>query len=126
VLNGEPHPTILVVDDDPDTRELMSVWLDAEGYRVRTATNGKEALKVLQREVPCAMLVDLMMPIMDGAEFRRRVQSMPAISSVPFIVGIPPNNLAWSPRDLDIDVVSKPFDADELLALVASRCHHPH
>ncbi|HEY2149543.1 MAG TPA: response regulator [Vicinamibacterales bacterium] len=123
MLNGDPHPTILVVEDDPDTRELMTAWLDAEGYRVRTATNGKEALKILQREVPCAMLVDLMMPIMDGAEFRRRVQTMPAISSVPFIMVSACSNAARVARDLNIDVVGKPFDADQLLALVASRCH---
>jgi CheY-like chemotaxis protein len=123
VLNGDPHPTILVVEDDPDTRELMTAWLDAEGYRVRTATNGKEALNILQREVPCAMLVDLMMPVMDGAEFRRRVQTMPAISSVPFIMVSAASNAVRVARDLDIDVVSKPFDADQLLALVASRCH---
>ncbi len=123
--NGNRHPTILVVDDDPDTRELMAAWLDAEGYCVRTATNGKEALQVLQREVPCAMLVDLMMPVMDGAEFRRRVQAMPGISSVPFILVSAAYNAEWVARDLDIDVVSKPFDADQLLALVATRCH-PH
>lgn len=123
MLNGDPHPTILVVEDDPDTRELMTAWLDAEGYRVRTATNGKEALNILQREVPCAMLVDLMMPVMDGAEFRRRVQTMPAISSVPFIMVSAASNAVRVARDLDIDVVSKPFDADQLLALVASRCH---
>ncbi|HEY1913539.1 MAG TPA: response regulator [Vicinamibacterales bacterium] len=111
------------MEDDPDTRELMTAWLDAEGYRVRTATNGKEALNILQREVPCAMLVDLMMPVMDGAEFRRRVQTMPAISSVPFIMVSAASNAVRVARDLDIDVVSKPFDADQLLALVASRCH---
>jgi CheY-like chemotaxis protein len=123
VTSEDLHPTILVVDDDADTRELMATWLDAEGYRVQTATNGKEALKLLKREVPCAMLVDLMMPVMDGAEFRRRVQAMPAISSVPFILVSAAHNAAWVARDLDIDVVGKPFDADQLLALVASRCH---
>ncbi len=121
--NPDWHPTILVVEDDPDTRELMTTWLDAEGYRVCTANNGREALKVLQREIPCAMLVDLMMPVMDGAELRRRVQTMPAVSSVPFIMVSAGGNAARMARELDIDVLSKPFDPDQLLELVATHCH---
>jgi CheY-like chemotaxis protein len=119
------HPKILVVEDDPDTRELMTWWLDAEGYDVQTATNGQEALTLLQREAPpSAMLVDLMMPVMDGAELRRQVQRMPAVSSVPFILVSASLNAGRIARELGIDeVVAKPFDAEHLLQIVASHCH---
>jgi CheY-like chemotaxis protein len=49
-------PTILLVEDDLATRELMATWLDAEGYLVHTASNGREALAMLETEVPSAMV----------------------------------------------------------------------
>ena len=60
------------MEDDPATRALMVAWLDAEGYDVRAASNGREALTLLLHEAPSLMLVDLNMPVMDGAELRRR------------------------------------------------------
>ena len=50
----------------------MVAWLDGEGYDVRAASNGREALSLLLAEAPCLMLVDLNMPVMDGAELRRK------------------------------------------------------
>jgi len=118
-------PTILLVEDDPDTRRYMVTWLEAEGYRVRAASNGREALDVLLDEVPCVMVVDLMMPVMDGAEFRRRQRQMPGVAGVPFIMVSGTHDAARIARDLGIDdVVAKPFDADHLLDIVASHCHH--
>lgn len=115
--------TILLVEDDPDTRHMMVTWLEAEGYRVRAASNGREALAILQREVPCVMVVDLMMPVMDGAELRRHQQQMPAVSSVPFILVSATDNAAEIACGLGIaDVMPKPFDAERLLGMVASHC----
>jgi CheY-like chemotaxis protein len=117
-------PTILLVEDDPGTRDMMETCLSASGYRVRTASNGSQALAVLQREIPCAMVVDLMMPVMDGAELRRHQQGMPAVSSVPFILVSAAQNAERIARDLGIaDVVPKPFDAERLLAILAAHCH---
>ena len=117
-------PTILLVEDDPDMRRYMATWLEAEGYRVRTASNGREALEVLLKEVPSVMVVDLMMPIMDGAELRRHQQEMPSISRVPFVLVSGTQDAARIAQDLGIrDVVAKPFDADRLLGIVASHCH---
>ncbi len=79
---------------------------------------------MLEGERPCAMLVDLMMPVMDGAELRRHVQQMPAVSSVPFILVSASLNAGRIADELGIDeVVPKPFDAERLLAIVASHCH---
>jgi diguanylate cyclase len=121
-------PTILLVEDDPDTRRYMVTWLESEGYLVLVASNGREALTILEREVPSAMIVDLMMPVMDGAELRRRQLQMTGAARVPFILVSGTHDLARTvARDLAIeDVVPKPCDTDRLLDIVASRCHRHH
>jgi CheY-like chemotaxis protein len=81
-----PSPKILLVEDDPAIRTLMVTWLDTAGYDVRTASNGREALVRLREEAPCLMVVDLNMPLMDGAELRRQQLQMPGLSAIPFIL----------------------------------------
>ena len=118
------RPIILVVEDDPGTRQLMAALLDAEGYLVHTAGNGHEALALLETEIPCAMVVDLDMPIMDGAQLRRHQQDMPAASSVPFILVSGAHNAEGIARELGIaDIVAKPFDEAQLLRIIAAACH---
>ena len=95
-------PTVLLVEDDPDTRTYMVTWLEAEGYRVCTAANGREALEILLSEVPSVMLVDLTMPVMDGAELRRHQQEMPSVSRVPFVLVSGTHDAARIAQDLGI------------------------
>jgi CheY-like chemotaxis protein len=119
--------TILVVEDDPDIRVLMATWLGSAGYVVYTANNGYEALTVLERVVPCVMVVDLMMPVMDGAVLRRHQQEMAAVSSVPFILVSAELDAERVARELDIaEVVAKPFEAERLLRIVAAHCTRNH
>jgi CheY-like chemotaxis protein len=119
----ERLPIILVVEDDTDTRRFMQTWLELEGYRVRAARNGREALDLLAREMPCVMVVDLMMPVMDGVEFRRRQQEIPELARVPFVLVSGTGEAPRIARDLGIrDVVAKPCDAERLLDIVASHC----
>ena len=102
----------------------MAMWLDSEGYDVRTAQNGREALTALHDEIPCVMVVDLMMPVMGGAELRRHVQKMPDMAEVPFILVTAEANAEQIGRDLNATaVVPKPFDATRLSAIIASHCH---
>jgi two-component system, OmpR family, response regulator VicR len=118
------RPIILLVEDDPGTRHLMATLLDAEGYLVQSAGNGREALALLETEVPCAMVVDLDMPVMDGAELRRHQQDMASASSVPFILVSGAHNAEGIARELGIaDVVAKPFDEAQLLRVIAAACH---
>jgi CheY-like chemotaxis protein len=118
-----PCPKILLVEDDPAIRTLMVTWLDTAGYDVRTASNGREAL-VRLREAPCLMVVDLNMPLMDGAELRRQQLQMPGLSAIPFIFVSASDNAARIAQGLGIDLIAKPFDADRLLRIVVSYCHH--
>ena len=73
-------PSVLIVEDDPDIRELERVVLECDGYETRTAKNGRDALEALEASTPCLILLDLMMPVMDGvaflAERRRRDLAM--------------------------------------------------
>jgi CheY-like chemotaxis protein len=127
-VNVPDAATILVVDDDADTRDMMTMWLHFEGYEVRVASNGQEALKALQQEVPAAMVVDLHMPVMDGAELRHRQQQQrPEIANVPFILVSAGHDTEQVGRDLGVtDAIPKPFDATRLLRVLDTVCHRHH
>jgi len=68
---------ILVVDDEPDIRELIEYNLRKEGYNVATAVNGKQAITMAKREIPDLIILDIMMPEMDGIEACRLMRAMP-------------------------------------------------
>jgi len=113
----------MLVEDDPSTRALIATWLDTEGYDVRMASNGREALTLLQEEPPCLLLVDLDMPVMDGAELRREQLRLTSVSAIPFILVSGADNAARIALELGIDeVIAKPFAPDQLLRIVATYC----
>ena len=78
-------PNVLVVEDHADLREMLVVLLESEGFAVKTARNGAEALKCLDETRPSVILLDLMMPVMTGDEFRERQLADPRYSDVPVI-----------------------------------------
>jgi CheY-like chemotaxis protein len=81
------EPLLLVVDDDPDVRELMVQLLELEGYRVLGAADGQEALASLRKGPrPDAILLDLRMPGMNGWEFRAAQLADPELASIPVYV----------------------------------------
>ncbi|MNZ62210.1 Phosphate regulon transcriptional regulatory protein PhoB [compost metagenome] len=84
-----PNPglqSILVIEDDSATSELMTKLLQKEGYAVTQAQNGKIALEKLHQTVPALILLDLMMPEMDGFQFIEELRKQDAWSSIPVIV----------------------------------------
>jgi CheY-like chemotaxis protein len=83
-----PHPPcpVLMVEDDPATRELTRAILEKEGWMVSEAENGRAALVCMERERPSLILLDLMMPEMDGFEFADRVRQHPEWRSIPIVV----------------------------------------
>jgi CheY-like chemotaxis protein len=80
------EPTVLVVEDDAPTRELLRRLLEKEGWRVDQATNGREALAAVERSLPSLILLDLMMPEMDGFEFLEEMRRRGGGRRVPVIV----------------------------------------
>ncbi len=77
---------LLLVDDDVDSLESLSRLLHESGWQTTLATNGKEALAVLEKTLPAAIVLDLMMPEMDGFEFLQRIRSEPTLRSIPVVI----------------------------------------
>jgi len=112
-------PTILVVDDDPDLRELVSFALQREGFDVVVAENGFEGLERLGEMKPVIALLDVMMPGMSGlemlAQLRERDRDMPAIIMT---AAATPEVALSALRDEACDFLAKPFDFQDLLSAV--------
>jgi two-component system KDP operon response regulator KdpE len=111
---------ILVADDDAPILRLVRTKLQTDGYHVITATNGQEALDLFENEQPDLIVLDIMMPVMDGIEAMRRIRTQ---SQVPIILLTARTAGRDKIRSLDLgadDYVTKPFDPDELSARVAA------
>lgn len=116
--------TILVVEDDADLREALCRVLEEEGYRAVGRANGREALDYLRGEpAPCLVLLDLLMPVMSGWEFREEQMKDPRLSAIPVIVLSAHVKADLFGKSLGVDnYLKKPLALDELLALVARHC----
>jgi CheY-like chemotaxis protein len=118
--------SVLIVDDDEDIRESLIGCLEGEGYRPMAAPNGRLALELLAGldSPPCLIVLDLMMPVMDGRSFREEQLRSPALADIPVVLisaYVPdPGRIA---RELKIpDYLSKPVDPEVLLQLIESKC----
>lgn len=123
VESGE-RTEILVVDDEPAVRLLLADFLEDEGYRVVTVADGMEALERFRRgERPCFMLLDLVMPRLNGWELAHRLRVDPELEPVPFAV-IASNPAARSEADGlgAARWLGKPIDLDLLLETLAQHC----
>ena len=117
-----PHCPVLIVEDDEDLRDMMAQMLTIEGFEAATAANGREALDYLHSTAkPSVILLDLMMPVMDGWEFRRQQKADPELAPVPVIVLSALDQGRAAPVDADA-FLKKPLDFDRLLGLVRDRC----
>ncbi|MCW2564544.1 MAG: response regulator containing a CheY-like receiver domain and a domain [Mycobacterium sp.] len=114
--------TALAVDDEPANLRLLDAVLTPRGYRILTASSGAEALALLETEEVDIVLLDIVMPEMDGHEVCRRIRSKPATEFLPVVMITASGSeqrLAALESGAD-DFVTKPFDKSELLARVAS------
>ena len=114
----EEKPKILVVDDEPQITRVLKTTLSAQGYSIRTAADGLEAVNVINEWSPALLLTDLKMPNMDGVELTRHVR---ANSAVPIIVLSVRGDEKTKVEALDAgadDYVTKPFGVNELIARI--------
>ncbi len=123
LAKAHPNKRLLVVEDDFATREVMSMILTGEGYRVATAANGADALRRLrEHDQPCLILLDLSMPIMDGPTFCARRKDE-GLSSIPVIVVSSDHDVAQKAAALGADdYLEKPVDTIQLLDAIRKRC----
>src|ERR1022692_5028349 len=89
-------PPVLIVEDDEDIRESLQDFLQDHNYQTIGAVNGRDALKRLAASDlrPCAIILDLMMPVMDGRAFREEQLRSPALAEIPTILILAPNDVA--------------------------------
>lgn len=125
-MSCEEPCRVLVVEDEKDILEVTALLLESCGYRVLTARNGAEALEAAREAPPCLIILDLMMPVMNGWQFRAAQLEEPALADVPVIVitgagagAAPGGNLS------DAAFLQKPIEMETLLDAVASVCAAP-
>ena len=108
---------ILIVDDEPDILRLTSLRLRKLGYDVLTAADGKEALEIITNEKPDLVLLDLLMPFMDGAEVCKRVKNDKKLRHIPIILFTAHSDTTIPEKTKKLgaeDYIVKPFDPEEL------------
>src|SRR3989454_1712665 len=114
-------PEVLVVEDEPDIRALIVHHLTQDGFRCRTAADGTEALTRLRAAAPDLIVLDLMLPGIDGLEVTRRVRAEPAWAAVPIIMLTAKADEVDRVVGLEMgadDYVVKPFSPKELIARI--------
>jgi two-component system response regulator MprA len=110
----------MLVEDDADIRAMISMLLELEGYRVVASSNGNDALRMLRDgERPCLILLDLMMPVMNGWQFRAEQARDPAIARIPVvIISGDGHAVEGAASARAAGYLKKPIDLDTLLRTV--------
>jgi len=117
--------TVMVVEDDVDIRQALIEILEDHGFGAVGARDGAEALNILSRatELPCVILLDLMMPVMDGATFRQAQRQDPRLASIPVVVLSAYRDVDRHAAPLDAaSVLRKPPSVRELVTVLRTHC----
>ncbi len=110
---------VLVVDDEPTIRELIADVLAEWGYRVETAANGTAALQLMSRQLPDAIVLDLMMPRLNGTGFIQLKRLNPRFDPIPILLVTAAFGAAEAAEQLGAQAcLTKPFELDDLVAVV--------
>ena len=114
------RPTVLVVDDDPTVRDALVQLLEDEGYRAVGAENGRDALTLAESEAPGLILLDLMMPVMDGWQFLEKWNARARKGHCPVVLLSGMEFIKDAPGVADF--LSKPVDGAKVIACVRRLC----
>ena len=117
-------PTVLVIEDDPDMREIERTALTCGGHEVVLASNGQEGLRALEQQQPCVVLLDLMMPVMDGLTFLAEIRKLPEMQDVPVVCvsAAGKDTVTQALRLGARECIEKPADLDVLCDRVSRYC----
>jgi CheY-like chemotaxis protein len=115
-------PCVLVVDDDDDVRESLCEVLADAGYDVHAAADGREALREMRSQRPCVVLLDLMMPVVDGWSVAEEMRNDPALADVRICVvtAMPQSAPVWATC-----LLKKPVSLAHVLDAVEQSCGPP-
>ncbi len=117
---------VLIVDDDPDTRDILARLLTAQGYESVAVASGEEALTALRSETIDVILLDVMMPGMDGLEVCAKLQADETLRAIPVILLTAKDDFATRAKGMALGVgeyLTKPVNKKELLARLRSQLH---
>jgi CheY-like chemotaxis protein len=110
--------TILVVDDEPDILGALELFLEMEGYRVMTASDGQEAITKLADVRPDLVLSDVMMPFLNGIELLQHVKSDRGLQNIPVVLMSAGRPAGWKCGATGDAFLPKPLDLDHLLRTI--------
>ena len=114
---------ILVVEDDTDSRVMLATVLTLQHYRVVTAANGEEGIAMARQHHPCIILLDLMMPVMDGEQFRAAQLKDPEIRDIPVVLVTAAHDGGARAESMGaICCIKKPLSLKEVTAHVNAHC----
>jgi len=112
----EPGKKILIIDDEENITKLLETRLKANKYKVTTASNGREGLARLDKELPDLIILDIMMPVMDGFDFFKHIKKDPQRSKIPVLVLTARGGMRDTFEAMDADdFIAKPFDPEQFL-----------
>lgn len=125
-MSDHQHPTIIVVDDSDEIRDVLTLALEAEGYRVLAVEDGETALVMTRRLLPALVTLDVQLPRENGGEILRRLKADPATSGIPVLV----ITARADAREIGLGdradgFLPKPFDIEEMRRLVDSLVRRP-
>ncbi len=112
---------ILIIEDTPIMRQILQALLEAQNYKVLIAARGQEGLDIANSAVPDLILLDLLLPDIDGFEIYKRIRSTATTSKIPIIIVTAVEDPTYFARGRELGAdgyITKPFDPDELLARV--------
>jgi CheY-like chemotaxis protein len=118
IADAAPPGYVLVVDDEPGTREALAEIVEMAGCSAMTAADGAEALKLLWLRRPCLVILDLTMPVMTGPELLEEMRRVPWLAALPVVISTSAPNRA--PPGLP--VLPKPIDIDAACAIIRRSC----
>lgn len=120
-MGATPSKKILIVEDEPDILQLVKLYLEKEGFRTATAVNGAQALKKVKEDKPDLVVLDLMLPEIDGLEVCKRLRSVPDTAMLPIIMLTAKAEESDTVIGLELgadDYVAKPFSPKALVARI--------
>jgi len=119
------HSDVLIVDDDLDMIEVIELVLHDAGYTTRSALNGQQALEAVAVEMPGLIVLDMLMPVMNGWQFAQQFRARYG-RAVPILVASAAEHIERRRNGLDVtDMLPKPFEVSDLLRLVARHVQLP-